>query len=324
MVEAQAAIAARKSVGASDYSALRDSQARVLDDICHRMREAVPREDRRWLAMTYNNCIDATEIVDWLSEQSYCSTRKQAVEIGRSLQKMKYIVHVWGSHTKLAPFDDMKMFFYYTEMGEAARGHEPEAGTGRARAPTDKDIEQLIEASSAAEAYANADASAGYVSEAMPSAPAIQAKMQVLVTAAPSAAAAPPAAKHGAKLHVGFAVQDEGRPKAAGLLGGAGAPMMMPPTSCMGPSEEQAAAAPKVSEARRRTEIESAMMEAFASGGPPQSTIEPASTIEPTSVMDLRPESMWVPESQMPESQFDDDDDDDDDSPVVLDLTDFR
>lgn len=101
------------------WEAIQDARIRVLELVCRRMRASLPTQKRRSLGILYSNCLDAKCIVDWLVKSKFCANRKQAVEMGRMLQKQKFIEHIWGSHTKLAPFRDMSMLFRYTARANA-------------------------------------------------------------------------------------------------------------------------------------------------------------------------------------------------------------
>lgn len=83
------------------------------------LRAEVPLRDRTWMGMSYPQVLDAKDIVDWIVAREQCD-RQTAVQLGRGLQKQKFIVHVWGSHTKVAPFKDMTMFFRFEERPDLA------------------------------------------------------------------------------------------------------------------------------------------------------------------------------------------------------------
>jgi len=106
-------------MSSEDWQCVSQAHTRVLESICYDMRQAVTKRDRRWMGLTYKDCLSAKEIVDWLSQQKFCPDREEAVKIGRALQKQKFIVHVWGSHTRLVPFADTNMFFRYTPAANA-------------------------------------------------------------------------------------------------------------------------------------------------------------------------------------------------------------
>lgn len=105
----------------SSWSEVVEARRRYLDSICELMREAVPVKDRRSFGISYKDCLDAKEIVAWLLAGGFCCSNKDAVEIGRALQKQKYIVHIWGSHTVLVPFSDSSMYFQFTDKGMLAK-----------------------------------------------------------------------------------------------------------------------------------------------------------------------------------------------------------
>mmetsp|Transcript_1505 Transcript_1505/g.4508 ORF Transcript_1505/g.4508 Transcript_1505/m.4508 type:complete len:333 (+) Transcript_1505:117-1115(+) len=108
------------------WAELVQARRRYLDSVCELMRRALPVKDRRSFGILYRDCLDAKEIVAWLVSGDFCQNSKEAVEIGRALQKQKYMVHIWGSHTVLVPFNDSTMYFRFTDKGLNARASESE------------------------------------------------------------------------------------------------------------------------------------------------------------------------------------------------------
>eukprot|EP00408_Alexandrium_pacificum_P047585 CAMPEP_0171257040 /NCGR_PEP_ID=MMETSP0790-20130122/53629_1 /TAXON_ID=2925 /ORGANISM="Alexandrium catenella, Strain OF101" /LENGTH=191 /DNA_ID=CAMNT_0011725115 /DNA_START=43 /DNA_END=615 /DNA_ORIENTATION=+ len=118
---------ASPSSGAS-WDEVKEARRRYLDSVCELMREAVPVKDIRSFGFSYRNCLDAKEITAWLVAADLCHDAKDAVDIGRSLQKQKYIVHIWGSHTTLVPFANSSMYFRFNEKGMQAKAPPTPAG----------------------------------------------------------------------------------------------------------------------------------------------------------------------------------------------------
>lgn len=83
-----------------------------LESIFEQMEAAVPAKDVSWMGRSYRHVVNAKDIIEWLVASEICQDRQDAVKVGRALQKAKNIVHIWGSHTKLIPFNDRSMLFH--------------------------------------------------------------------------------------------------------------------------------------------------------------------------------------------------------------------
>lgn len=86
----------------------------TLNAVLKQLKANVLLEDRKWMGMTYKNCADASEIVDWLVSQPCCDDRAQAVKLCQEFQAQGAIVHVWGS--KRLKFTDTTMFFRFAAV----------------------------------------------------------------------------------------------------------------------------------------------------------------------------------------------------------------
>ena len=77
-------------------------------------RECVDVRDRRFRMKTYKQCFVGSEVVDMLVNTRVVSTRKEAVQFGRTLAKeLDLFSHVTGEHA----FCDDYLFFRFHDAG---------------------------------------------------------------------------------------------------------------------------------------------------------------------------------------------------------------
>mmetsp|Transcript_27041 Transcript_27041/g.57889 ORF Transcript_27041/g.57889 Transcript_27041/m.57889 type:complete len:692 (+) Transcript_27041:225-2300(+) len=97
-----------------------------LDEIALRFKQNVKLEDRKFRLKTYKQVFVGTDAVDYFIKSGAASSREDAVELGKALQQMNILEHVFRDHG----FEDAYLF--YRIVGENERGaYAVDEKTGR-------------------------------------------------------------------------------------------------------------------------------------------------------------------------------------------------
>ena len=83
-------------------------------EIIEAFKAGVPTNDRKYRRKTYKQCFVGEEAVTWFVDQGYATTREDAVDLGKAVQRSNIFDHVCGDHE----FSDGHLLFRFLTATE--------------------------------------------------------------------------------------------------------------------------------------------------------------------------------------------------------------